>query len=75
MSVSQGVNISGGEFNQKWVPARYNWDYVYPSQSDIDFFSSTGMTCIRDAILVGQNAIQLKMERLIQPNWRGSMLW
>ena len=24
----QGVNISGGEFNQKWVPARYNWDYV-----------------------------------------------
>ncbi|MBA3993947.1 MAG: hypothetical protein C0469_10505, partial [Cyanobacteria bacterium DS2.3.42] len=45
--VYEGVNISGGEFNQKWVPARYNWDYVYPSQSDIDFFSSKGMTCIR----------------------------
>jgi endoglucanase len=43
----QGVNISGGEFNQKWVPGRYNWDYVYPQQSEIDFFASKGMNCIR----------------------------
>ncbi|MBA3858990.1 MAG: macromolecule metabolism protein [Cyanobacteria bacterium PR.3.49] len=43
----QGVNISGGEFNQKWVPGRYNWDYVYPEQSEIDFFHSKGMNCIR----------------------------
>ncbi|MCC7532041.1 MAG: glycoside hydrolase family 5 protein, partial [Candidatus Melainabacteria bacterium] len=45
--VNQGVNISGGEFNQKWVPAIHGTNYIYPVQSEIDFFHSKGMNCIR----------------------------
>jgi len=43
----QGVNISGGEFNLTTVPGVYNTNYVYPSNSEIDYFSSKGLTVIR----------------------------
>ena len=42
-----GVNISGGEFNPLYVPGIYNTNYVYPSQSEINYFASKGMTVIR----------------------------
>jgi Cellulase (glycosyl hydrolase family 5)/Ca-dependent carbohydrate-binding module xylan-binding len=40
-----GVNISGGEFGS--VPGTMNTDYVYPSQQEIDYYASQGMTVIR----------------------------
>ncbi|HEY9733060.1 MAG TPA: cellulase family glycosylhydrolase, partial [Drouetiella sp.] len=43
----QGVNISGGEFNLTTVPGVYNTNYIYPSNSEIDYFASKGLTVIR----------------------------
>jgi endoglucanase len=42
-----GVNISGGEFNPLMVPGIYNTNYVFPSQTEINYYASKGMTCIR----------------------------
>ena len=43
----QGVNISGGEFNTQTVPGVYGTNYIYPSTSELDYFSSKGMTVVR----------------------------
>jgi endoglucanase len=43
----EGVNISGGEFNGTTVPGVYDTNYIYPSQSEITYFASKGMTVIR----------------------------
>lgn len=43
----EGVNISGGEFNQTTVPGVYGTNYIYPSNAELDYFSSKGMTCVR----------------------------
>ncbi|MGR5176227.1 glycoside hydrolase family 5 protein [Vibrio mediterranei] len=42
-----GVNLSGGEFNTKALPGKFNLDYTFPSTSDVDYFSSKGMTIFR----------------------------
>jgi endoglucanase len=43
----EGVNISGGEFNGTTVPGVYDTNYIYPSQYEITYFASNGMTVIR----------------------------
>ena len=43
----QGVNISGGEFTPSAVPGVIGTNYIYPSTSDLDYFKSKGMNCIR----------------------------
>ena len=43
----EGVNISGGEFNQTTVPGILGQNYIYPSQSEMSFFASNGMMVIR----------------------------
>ena len=43
----KGVNISGGEFNNNNVTARLHFDYEYPSNVEIDYYASKGMTVIR----------------------------
>ena len=43
----EGVNISGGEFNGTTVPGVYDTNYIYPSQFEISYFASKGMTVIR----------------------------
>src|ERR1700761_5629394 len=43
----EGVNISGGEFNTQTVPGVYGTNYIYPSNAELDYFSSKGMTCVR----------------------------
>jgi endoglucanase len=43
----KGVNISGGEYNGGKAAARMNYDYVYPSNAEVDYYASKGMTVIR----------------------------
>jgi endoglucanase len=43
-----GVNISGGEFGQGQVGT----NYIYPSQAEISFYASAGMTVIRVPFLI-----------------------
>jgi endoglucanase len=40
-----GVNISGGEFGA--VPGRMNYQYIYPSNAEIDYFYANGMRMLR----------------------------
>lgn len=42
----EGVNISGAEWGQA-IPGVYGVDYIFPNNSELDHFSSKGMTVIR----------------------------
>ena len=42
-----GLNISGGEDNTGKPGARVNYDYVYPSNAEIDYYASKGLKIIR----------------------------
>ncbi|SEG33688.1 glycoside hydrolase family 5 protein [Vibrio hangzhouensis] len=42
-----GVNLSGGEFNTKALPGKFNEDYTFPSTAEVDYFVSKGMTIFR----------------------------
>lgn len=41
-----GVNLSGAEFGQA-IPGTYNVDYIYPNQTEVDYFQRRGMNIIR----------------------------
>ncbi len=41
-----GVNLSGAEYGNP-VTGRLNYDYVYPTTSEIDYFASLGLNTIR----------------------------
>jgi endoglucanase len=43
-----GVNISGGEFGRGQVGT----NYIYPSQAEVNFYASAGMTVIRMPFLI-----------------------
>src|ERR1700743_1883097 len=43
-----GVNISGGEFGSGTIGT----NYIYPSQAEIDYYASEGMTVIRVPYLI-----------------------
>jgi len=40
-----GVNISGGEFGA--LPGKINYQYIYPSNAEIDYFYNNGMRILR----------------------------
>jgi aryl-phospho-beta-D-glucosidase BglC (GH1 family) len=42
-----GVNLSGAEFGQGHLPGTYSSDYIYPLQSEVNYFKSKGMNTIR----------------------------
>jgi endoglucanase len=43
----QGVNLSGAEFNNTRLPGRLNFDYIYPTRPELEYFRDAGMTVIR----------------------------
>lgn len=43
----KGVNISGGEYNGGKTNGRLNYEYTYPSNAEINYYASKGMTVIR----------------------------
>ena len=49
--IYEGVNIAGAEFTPHAVPGTFLIDYVFPTDSEIDYFSAKGMECIRVPIL------------------------
>ncbi|MBX9880141.1 MAG: glycoside hydrolase family 5 protein [Candidatus Obscuribacterales bacterium] len=43
----QGVNISGSEWASHRIPGRFDYDYIFPIPSEIDYFANKGMNIIR----------------------------
>jgi endoglucanase len=43
----KGINLSGGEYSANTVTAQYGYKYMYPSNSEIDYYKSKGFTTIR----------------------------
>jgi len=42
-----GVNLFGAEFSHQNLPGTYNTHYVYPNQTEVDYFRSKGMNIFR----------------------------
>ena len=42
-----GVNLAGAEFGESSLPGTYNVDYIYPNQTEVDYYRSKGMNIIR----------------------------
>lgn len=42
-----GVNLSGPEFGPSVVPGRFGFNYTYPTEAEMAYFSSKGFTLIR----------------------------
>lgn len=42
-----GVNMAGAEFNSTALPGRANFDYVWPSQTDLQRMANAGFTVVR----------------------------
>jgi endoglucanase len=47
----EGVNISGAEWAPSQIPGTYMVHYIFPTNAEIDYFSSKGMKVIRVPIL------------------------
>lgn len=43
----QGVNISGAEWASHKIPGRFDYDYIFPIPTEIDYFANKGMNIIR----------------------------
>ena len=42
-----GVNLAGAEFSEDSLPGKYNFDYVYPTYTEVDYFIGKGMNIFR----------------------------
>src|SRR5262245_45131596 len=42
-----GVNLAGAEFGEQNLPGTYGVDYTYPTNAEVDYFRSKGMTLLR----------------------------
>ena len=42
-----GVNLAGAEFGEGSLPGIYGQHYIYPNQSEVDYFKSRGMNIVR----------------------------
>jgi len=42
-----GVNLFGAEFGQQHLPGTYVTDYIYPNQTEVDYFKGKGMNIVR----------------------------
>lgn len=49
--VYEGVNISGAEWGESNIPGTFMVHYIFPTNAEIDYFSSKGMRVIRVPIL------------------------
>ena len=58
-----GVNLSGAEFSPSHLPGRYGWDYSYPNDDEIEYFTHKGVNIFR---------IPVRWERL-QPSLNGPL--
>ena len=47
----KGVNIEGAEANGDKLPGRLNFDFIYPSEFELNSFASEGMNVIRLPVL------------------------
>jgi endoglucanase len=47
----EGVNISGAEWGESQIPGTFMVHYIFPTNSEIDYFASKGMKVIRVPIL------------------------
>ncbi len=47
LTTYKGVNLSGAEYNNSNPNARLGWDYMYPSNAEIDYYAAKGFTAIR----------------------------
>jgi endoglucanase len=59
----RGVNLSGAEFAPSHMPGRYGWDYTYPTDGEITYFTGKGMNVFR---------VPVRWERL-QPTLNGPL--
>ncbi|MBO1361555.1 glycoside hydrolase family 5 protein [Acetobacter sacchari] len=59
--ILSGVNLAGAEFSSGHIPGRYGWDYSFPKDEEIAYYTSKGMSLFR---------LPLSWERL-QPNLSG----
>lgn len=46
-AILPGVNLAGPAFASGKIPGRYGWDYVFPKQQEIDYYTSHGMKLFR----------------------------
>ncbi|MBV1837483.1 glycoside hydrolase family 5 protein [Acetobacter estunensis] len=46
-----GVNLAGAGFASGKIPGRLNWDYMFPKQGEIDYYTQQGMSLFRLPIL------------------------
>src|SRR5580700_6971170 len=44
---SRGINLSGAELNEKFSPAVYGKDYIYPPLQELDYYASKGFSVVR----------------------------
>lgn len=42
-----GVNLFGAEFGESVLPGTYGQNYIYPNQTEVDYFRGKGMNTIR----------------------------
>jgi endoglucanase len=42
-----GINLFGAEFGEKTLPGNYNQHYIYPNQTEVNYFKSNGMNIVR----------------------------
>jgi endoglucanase len=42
-----GVNLAGAEFGENSLPGTNNQNYIYPNQTEVDYYRSKGMNIIR----------------------------
>jgi endoglucanase len=46
-TMRRGINISGGEFAGGGAPGKLNYQYIYPTKAEIDYYYSLGFDLIR----------------------------
>ncbi|AQS85316.1 MAG: glycoside hydrolase family 5 protein [Acetobacter aceti] len=46
-----GINLSAAAFASGRIPGRDNWDYMFPRENEVEYFSSQGMRLIRLPVL------------------------
>jgi endoglucanase len=45
--IFRGVTLAGAEFGEMNLPGTYLTDYIYPDQSEVDYFKSKNMSTVR----------------------------
>jgi endoglucanase len=43
----KGVNLSSAEFGESYIPGTYEEHYIYPNQTEVDYFKSKKMNVLR----------------------------